>query len=229
MIFIMSDIHGDYQRYVQALQIIGLKEDDTLFILGDMVDRGSGGCKILQDMMYRMNVIPLLGNHEFLAVYILSILLKDVTEDTIDQFNEDFLADAQLWLEDGGQSTFDEFKKLPGSERNDILRFMKGFDLYQEVSVNGQDYVLVHAGLENFHHEKSLDDYSAQEILFARADYEKIYFENKILITGHTPTKTITGEDKIHKANNHIAIDCGCAYGGKLGVLCLDDGREFYI
>ena len=228
MIYLMSDIHGDFGKYTQALQIIDPKED-TLFILGDIVDKGSDGCKILLDMMYKMNIIPLLGNHEFMAAYILSILLKEVAEDTIDHFNEDFLADVQLWLADGGQSTFDEFKKLSGNEQRDILRFMKGFDLYQEVTVNGQDYVLVHAGLENFHPEKSLNDYSVQEVLFARADYEKVYFENKILVTGHTPTRTITGKDNIYKANNHIAIDCGCAYGGKLGMICLNNGREFYI
>ena len=38
-------------------------------------------------------------------------------KDTIDQFNKDFLTDAQLWLADGGQSAFDEFKKLSSSER----------------------------------------------------------------------------------------------------------------
>lgn len=27
----------------------------------------------------------------------------------------------------------------------------------------------------------------------------------------------------------HISIDCGCAYGGRLGCICLDTMEEFYV
>lgn len=35
--------------------------------------------------------------------------------------------------------------------------------------------------------------------------------------------------DRIFKKNNHIAIDGGCAFGGRLSAICLDTGEEFYV
>lgn len=34
---------------------------------------------------------------------------------------------------------------------------------------------------------------------------------------------------RIYKNNNHIAIDCGAVFGGRLGCLCLDTMKEFYV
>lgn len=35
--------------------------------------------------------------------------------------------------------------------------------------------------------------------------------------------------DKIYKKKRHIAIDCGCGYGGLLGAICLENLQEFYV
>ncbi len=53
MIYAMSDLHGCYDKYIKMLKMIKLNDGDTLYILGDIVDRGDGGIKILQDMMVR--------------------------------------------------------------------------------------------------------------------------------------------------------------------------------
>lgn len=37
---------------------------DVLYILGDVVDRGPEPMKILNDMSMRINVFPILGNHD---------------------------------------------------------------------------------------------------------------------------------------------------------------------
>ena len=74
MIYVMSDIHGCYQTYLKMLEKIGLRESDTLYILGDVIDRGKDGIKVLMDMMMRPNVIPLLGNHEYMAAISLASL-----------------------------------------------------------------------------------------------------------------------------------------------------------
>lgn len=36
----MSDIYGNYEKYQQALKAIKLQNSDTLYVLGDVVDRG---------------------------------------------------------------------------------------------------------------------------------------------------------------------------------------------
>ena len=59
MIYCMSDIHGDYEKYRRMLETIQLKETDTLYILGDVADRGPEQVSILLDMMKRPNVRPI--------------------------------------------------------------------------------------------------------------------------------------------------------------------------
>ena len=64
MTYVMSDIHGCYEKYRSMLETIEFAGDDTLYVLGDVLDRGPDGFKILLDMAARPNVIGLLGNHE---------------------------------------------------------------------------------------------------------------------------------------------------------------------
>ncbi len=71
MIYAVSDIHGCYEKYVQLLEIIRFSEGDTLYVLGDVVDRGSGGIRVLQHMKEHGNILPLRGNHEVLAASLL--------------------------------------------------------------------------------------------------------------------------------------------------------------
>ena len=73
--YVMSDIHGDYERYCTMLQLIQFKDTDTLYVLGDVLDRGPHGMKILQDMMLRPNVYPILGNHEYMVFFCMKWLL----------------------------------------------------------------------------------------------------------------------------------------------------------
>ena len=229
--YVMSDIHGNYEKYQQALKAIELQENDILYVLGDVVDRGTGSCKILFDMMLHFNIIPLLGNHEFMALSVLSKLVEEITEDTLENFNQDFVTGMLTWFENGGQSTLEEFKTLSPEDRQIILEYLEEFELYEEITVGGQDYILVHAGLENFEKTKRLSDYQLHEIIWAETNYDKVYFEDKILITGHTPVQLLSNgrNKKILKKNNHIAIDCGCGFHGKLGVLCLDTMEELYF
>ena len=39
MIYAMSDIHGQYEQFLTLLEQIGIRKEDTLYILDDVVDR----------------------------------------------------------------------------------------------------------------------------------------------------------------------------------------------
>ena len=105
--------------------------------------------------------------------------------------------------------------------------------MFEEVHAGGRNYLLVHAGLGNYSPDRDILDYSLRDIAWSAADYEMQYYENTIVVTGHTPTQFIASNPKpgyIFKANNHIAIDCGaCFTGGRLAAIRLDDGAEFYV
>ena len=45
MIYVMSDIHGQKRRFDSVMKQINLQPDDTLYILGDVIDRNPDGIK----------------------------------------------------------------------------------------------------------------------------------------------------------------------------------------
>ena len=234
MIYVMADIHGCYEEYKKLLEKINFCDEDELYVLGDVLDRGPEPIRVLQDMMLRPNVYPILGNHEYMALSVLQKLNVEITEENCETHlsDEDILS-VLNWQMDGGKVTLDAFQKLSREEKEDVLDYLQEFSLYEEIAVNGKLYVLVHAGLNAFQKGKELDDYDLQDLIFHRADYTKNYFENEkiFLVTGHTPTFSIR-EDKIplvYEGNGHIAIDCGCCYGKKLAVYCLNNGKAEYV
>lgn len=233
MLYCISDLHGEYEKYQTILEKIHLQATDTLYVLGDVCDRGSEPCEILLDLMTRPNVVFLMGNHDATAAQVLSFLSQEITDESIEQFDTKMLYLMQAWLADGGASTLEDFRKRSPIERLLILNYLKSASLYEEVRMGENDYVLVHGGLENFVLDKKLSDYSPAELLFSRTDYAKPLFDgNKFLVTGHTPTAMIPENPNpgyIFRRNNHIALDCGASFpSGRLGAICLDTGEEFY-
>lgn len=132
----------------------------------------------------------------------------------------------------GGGTTALEFTFLSQEKRKEVLEFMENFALYAKLEINGQSYVLVHGGLGNFEKEKPLDAYTLDELVWTRADYSVPYYQDKIVVTGHTPTQLIPGSDRrgyIYQKNNHIALDCGACFSeGRLAGICLETGECFY-
>ena len=61
----MSDIHGySKDKTMSLLQQAGFDKNDFMYVLGDVIDRGEDGIKMLQWMMEQPNVELILGNHE---------------------------------------------------------------------------------------------------------------------------------------------------------------------
>ena len=56
MTYVMSDIHGEHDRFKAMLQEIQFSDKDTLYILGDMIDYGPDSIAVVQDVMSRKNI-----------------------------------------------------------------------------------------------------------------------------------------------------------------------------
>lgn len=230
--YVMGDIHGEYGAFMDLLEQIQLKETDTLYVLGDILDRGPHPIKVLLKLMEMPNVICLVGNHELMALECLEFLMKEITDVSIDEIDSETLNNLVTWQYNGSKTTIDEFRSLSREMQQEVLYFIKEFSIYEEVSVNGKDYLLVHGGLGNYWPGKDIDEYSLKELIWDRAEYDITYFEDVYVVTGHTPTQEIIGNPRpgyIYQKNNHIAMDCGCNRpDGRLAALCLDTGEEFY-
>ena len=72
-LFVVSDIHGYRDDLERALDKAGITDDDELWILGDLMDRGPDGIGAMDLAMSLQrqapdNVRVLMGNHEILAL-----------------------------------------------------------------------------------------------------------------------------------------------------------------
>lgn len=229
--YCISDPHGRYDKYRRILQTIGLRSQDTLCVLGDVVDRGPDGIRILLDMMARPNVTPILGNHEYMMAYCLRFLMREVTDESLSALDGEKLAALRDWSANGGEPTLRAFRALSPSERTDVLDYLGEFSLYEQVRAGGEDYVLVHAGFASFSPDRPLDGYRPDELIIGQGDFEASYWPDRYVVSGHTPTQLIPGAPepgRVYRTGRRIFIDCGCAFGGHLGALCLDTGDVFY-
>lgn len=231
MIYVMSDIHGEYEKYTAMLEKINFREKDILYVLGDVVDRGDRPIEIVQDMMVRPNVYPIMGNHELMAIDMLNALSVEVTEESVANISRELMDNLLQWQEDGGSTTIKQFRELPVEERKYVLEYLEEFVPYEIVEIGEKQFLLVHSGLGNFSEDKDLDDYTLEELTFMRPDYDKKYFANDdvFIVSGHTPTLAINGKPEIYKSHNNICIDCGATFSGKLACLCLNTMEEFYV
>lgn len=244
MFYVMAGARGDYEKYRRLLKKIRLKDDDTLYVLGNVINGGNEGMKILLDMMMCPNVYPVIGKSEYAALPCLKWLAENTSEDSFDSMNDKIRGKMMELIANGGQQTIFSFRTLTDEQKEMVLDYLSDFSLYEEVRIKGKDYVLVSAGINNFDKDKELDDYDIRELISEGPDYSKVYYDNKILVTAHTPTRKIyeaddpfaeptpNGEpsryDMIYCANNHIAVNCGSDIGGRLAAVRLDDMEEFY-
>ncbi len=233
MNYVLSDLHGCYKSWLALLDKIHLTNEDKIFVLGDIVDRGPEPMLLLRDMMSRSNVYPIVGNHDFAAFLSLKFLTTELTDQSIQKMEENNeFEQLLLWMSDGGQPTLQAFQKLSPEERQDILEYFQEFSFYEEIELsNGNRYLLSHTGGDEICETRPLEEIPMDTFITGRLDYNRQYFSDCIWVTGHTPTRTIPGAepDRIYRNHNHIAIDCGCIFGGYLGVIRLEDGKEFYV
>ena len=226
MIYCVSDLHGCYDKYIRMIEKINLQGSDTLYILGDCVDRGPRSMEILLDIVSRKNVVLICGNHDYHAASLLQWLGKPLQKGVT---QEDLIMAFNAWFSgNGGGPTFEGFRLLSQQNREIVLNLIRHAPNSIRIEIGGQRFLLAHTVPE---YEKWVSGCEERDFLEGEPDYEIQYDKDLILVTGHTPTGLIdpTSKGKIWHGNNHIAIDCGAVFGNPLGCICLDTMEEFYV
>ena len=231
--YVISDIHGELDAFKEMLKKIKFKDSDMMYIIGDVIDRGPDSVKTLKYIMENENMVLIAGNHEHLAVMCLNKLLKEITEDTIDEIESgETMGVIEEWQLNGGAITLSQLLLQGKTKIIEIYNYLTHLKLYKELEVGDKKFLLVHAGLGNFKKNKKMKEYSILDLCWDGLNYNKKYFDDKYIITGHTPTQNIKENENpgyIYINNNNIAIDCGATYGERLGCLRLDDMKEYYV
>lgn len=222
--YVMSDIHGDYKSFLKALKEINFKNEDTLYIIGDVCDRGPQSLEIYEYIICHKNIKLLRGNHE-------EMLLEAIKEGAF----ENNPSAAYLWRQCGGESTFNQLLMKELSYINELYRFISKTSLYEIVD---NKFILCHAGLYVPPGETSFESVmylNEGDRFLWRQDHvgKEKPLEHYTIICGHIPVQKITSkpDPKILSKNGTIYIDCGLVTTkyGALGILRLDDMKEFYV
>lgn len=245
--YVCSDIHGAYNKFKALLKKIKFNDNDQLYILGDVIDRGMEPIPLLLDIMERKNVTLLLGNHECMMY---------------DAYYGDSY-DKCIWYSNGGTVTDNQLSKLSEIEQELIFDYIFHLPIVvPDLIINNKHYYLAHASYidkPNITGDESLSSLNRNFINMAiwGRDYPYVNIKksivynehrNKTLIAGHTMTfnlmkknnPTIPGHIFYGHKKHYINIDCGCSLyaiqskkhlkeTGRLGCLCLDTMKEFYV
>lgn len=231
MTFVIGDIHGQKEKYLEMLEKLNPSDTDAVFVLGDVIGIGDDGIEILKDMMYRANIFPVLGEQEYMAREIFPLISEAKSTEEAKTFLSGEKAELfEKWLTMKSEKTVSDFLSLDEENKESIIDYLTEFAPYEEVEAGGKTFILAHAGIDGFEEGKSLDEYDEKAFVFAETDYQKPYFSESYLVTGHTPTALIDRQytGKVYAKKRHLAIDCGAAYGGRLAAVCLDKLKVYY-
>ena len=189
--YIMSDIHGKYDKFLEMLKLIQFSDEDTLYILGDIFDRGEKPIEILEYIVGKKNIKLLKGNHEDMF---------------IEAYENDF-RDLQLWFMNGGANTYYALCDKGNKHMEEAYKYIKRLPYYYTLNYGEFSYLLCHAGINvpkrnhGVHVPDLVDimEYNCEDdFLWSRIHTETYnILENINVICGHTPTQTIKTVDPI--------------------------------
>jgi len=226
MTYVMSDIHGMCDKYVAMLDKIGgIKDGDRVYILGDIIDRGPDGDVILLSMMNDPRIIPIIGNHESLALPIMQAICNGKPFGEIEKTKA-----YRVWAAMGGEATAAGFLSHSRETQQRIIDYIESFRVYEEIVIAYKRFHLSHT-LPEYEPNRGVHDVTLPEFIWGEPDYGVCYDPDVTFVTGHTPTTLINSAsaDSVWRGNGHIAIDCGAAFGGRLACICLETMEEYYV
>ena len=237
-IFVLSDLHGHFQLFMQMLEKIEFTQQDTLYILGDCNDRGEDSLSIYQYIFDHENIHLIKGNHE--------VMMRDAFLTGNDVHSGAF----RLWMQNGGRKTIEDYhaylrkKELSLHSYQNIrsyfwqrfIDFINACPNFVEIECEQSSFILIHAGINP---DKPLEQQSEEECVWMREYfYMSPGIKGKTIIFGHTPTCFLHKEphcfdiwmDPIY--HDKIGLDGGLAtiYAqSQLNCLCLNTMQNYVI
>ena len=220
-IFVMSDIHGQYDLFLKLLEKINLKREDLLVIMGDICDRGEKSYEIYMKCMKMIklgyNLKFILGNHE-------DMLLEDLENDYPLRYETEFsiYRNSKYFNKKSMEEWYEEnfFKEIKW-----LVKWLKNCPLI----ISGNENIFVHAGLDL---KKVLEKQEKETVLWTREEFwlmenvELEEYKGKNIYFGHTPN--ING--RISKKTDRIkGIDCGAFFTHFLGCVEVKSQEEIYV
>ncbi len=224
MHYVISDLHGEYDLFIELLSRIGFGAEDTLYVCGDIVDKGLRSVHLLDAISKMPNAKVIAGNHEyaFLKHYWGLMQSAENYDAVLEELKSYFEGDGALlsW------ELVDWMEALP-------------------YSIEEEEFVCVHAGIPfKGGALLPLSTATPEQLVYDRVFKEPEVGQGaeKCVFFGHTPTSYLTGgEGKIlayRRAGGdgeHIGsyykvhLDTGVWLTGVLGCFCVETCRCYYV
>lgn len=218
--FIISDLHGNgnvYHSIMSYLDNISKEEDITLYINGDLIDRGVDSVSMLLDIKRRIEekkypIIYLAGNHELMMYEVFEKRKKDL-----------YVPPYNTWYLNGGWRTDNGLLEILKEKDKimEVVDFVANLKIYHKFpeTIDYQNIVLVHAACPIFVKDEcdiKLKDNNdiTNDVLWTREHDPNMSFRCRIghseyfSIVGHTPNDKKYGVE-YHLAENYLNIDGG--------------------
>ena len=166
-VYAFSDLHGEYTLWQKIKEFIN--PDDTIYCLGDCVDRGPDGWKIIKEALDMPNLIYIRGNH--------------------DQFILDW--DIHLWTQNGGAPTIEAALSDSPEERERIKQKLQKTSLIDTyINTSGKGIVMCHAGFD----PELIQLMDEDALMWGRQHISRSWpktWENNdmVIVHGHTPVQ----------------------------------------
>ena len=209
--YIVTDIHGCYLTLLNLLEVMGVKPEDTLVNLGDVIDRGPRIKESLDYFKNRPNTVNILGNHEY---HFLDYVIKG------------FGPNNHFMFLQGLKETVEQLKDSI-QIYSDFIRTWKRFVIITEP----KPYVFCHSTYPWKDSENGIfNELHLWERWYYECPEEYQNYNGPIIIHGHTPTKN--PYEKINGKLIAYDLDGGAVYkknGSCLRGMRLSDNKIFEV
>lgn len=165
-IWTFGDIHGYLRHFKQLLDFIPLAPEDSIVLLGDVIDRGPDSAAVLRQihtLKETREVVLLRGNHEAMLLQARS--------------NRQYLP---FWIECGGGATLDSYDAKSFNDMpEEDWRLFESSLLYHET----EETIFVHANLDP---NLEMHDQSKSDLLWRFYDGPINHISGKFVVCGHS-------------------------------------------
>lgn len=220
---VIGDVHGSYRQLKKLLEVVP-KDLDLVFV-GDLIDRGPEPEKVVRlvdKLVSEGKASLILGNHEDLFM----------------EYVKNPLAFGNLYLEQGGRRTIEDFvPAFKTSDNRSINRYLtmnlgrfevlKSLCKKAKLFIETESFIITHAGID-FNKENWRED-NQDTFCWIREEFyeEGVNNTGKTVIFGHTPTHHLNSDGSnlvwTKPEQKLIGIDGGAVFKGLLHGVVIDD------
>ncbi|MCM1488762.1 MAG: metallophosphoesterase, partial [Firmicutes bacterium] len=233
-IITVSDIHGNLRHFQMLLEKCGYSpNDDYLFILGDIVEKGRdslAALRFVQRLCQNEKTVLILGNNDTMCHRMAFHDTKEYFLERIKQRpHNTYLEMAESLGIDSFETDFEQKRQRVNKHFEKELDFIKNLPL----AIETEDFIFIHAGIEN------RPDWRNTSEKFALTEpwfLEKEHQADKTVICGHYPTYNYKAANNtnlplIDEEKRIIGIDGGAStkWAGQLNALIINYTEGKYV